>query len=76
MKLTKPQKALAAMIESEGGKILSFKRGRSHLQCDYTFDDTHAFTASLSYGSNKSVDRRWLLNFRAEVRKNKRQLEN
>lgn len=76
MKLTKPQKALTAMIESEGARILSFERGSNHLQCSYTFDDTHAFTASLPYGANKSVDRRWLLNFRAEVRKNKRQLEN
>ncbi len=75
MQLTKPQKTLAAIIESEGGRVMSFKRGSNHLQCDYTFDNSQVFTASLPYGT-KSPDRRWLLNFRISIRKSKRQLEN
>ena len=68
-RLTKPQKTLAAIIESEGGKILSFTAGGSLLKCDYTFDDTHVFTQHLPPAAN--LDRRWILNFRSAIRKTK-----
>lgn len=70
MKLTKPQKTLTAVIESEGGRILSFERGANHLGCDYTFDGKQVFTQRLPYGS-KEIEQRWLRNFRSIVRKTK-----
>jgi hypothetical protein len=70
VKLTKPQKTLTAIIESEGAKILSYERGGAHLKCDYTFDGTHVFTQFLPYGQG-SIDQRWSRNFRSSVRKNK-----
>lgn len=72
--LTKPQKTMAAIIESEGGTILSFERGGNHVQCSFTFDDTHVFTQSMPYGP-KEIERRTLMNFRSTIRKTKRQLE-
>lgn len=68
-RLTKPQKTLAAVIESEGARILSFTAGGSMLKCDYTFDDINVFTQHLPPAAK--LDRRWLLNFRSNVRKSK-----
>lgn len=73
IRLTKPQKTLTAIIESEGARILSLERGGNHIQCSFTFDDNHVFTQSLPYGA-KEVDRRWTMNFRSTIRKTKRQL--
>lgn len=73
LKLTKPQKTLTAIIESEGGTIVDLRKGSNHLQCDYTFDHRHFFTQYLPYGD--SLTRRWEHNFRSTVRKTKRQLE-
>lgn len=73
IRLTKPQKTLVAIMESEGARILSIERGGCHSQVSFTFDDTHVFTQSLPYGA-KEVDRRWAMNFRCNIRKTKRQL--
>jgi hypothetical protein len=76
LRLGKPQKALIAIIETEGGQILSTNKGGDHIAVDYTFDGRNTFTQRIPYGS-KSVDQRWSLNFRTVVRKSKRQhLEN
>ncbi len=75
LKLGKPQKALVAIIESEGAEILSIEKGGNHLKVNYTFDQHHVFTQPLPYGTG-TLDHRWASNMRATVRKNKRHLEN
>lgn len=76
LKLTKPQKVLAAIIESEGGRLLAFHRSnKAGLKVDFTFGASHhVFTQTLPPADNH--DRRWLLNFRSNVRKARRQTEN
>lgn len=68
-RLTKPQKTLAAIIESEGGTIVDFRTGGSHLKVDYTFDHRHFFTQTMPYSS--AIDRRWEANFRRDIRRSK-----
>lgn len=71
-KLTKPQKELAAIIETEGGTIVDVRKGGPHLKVDYTFDHKHFFTQHIPYSS--TLDRRWFCNFRRDVRKSKRSI--
>lgn len=70
--LGKPQKQLIAIIEAEGGEILTCRKGANHIALDFTFDNHHIFTQQIPYGSNLS--NRWANNFRSEVRKCKRKL--
>lgn len=62
---------LAAVIEAEGGTIASCANKKNHLQVRYTFD---GITEHCTYMSrHRSVgDVRATLNFRAELRRNKR----
>ena len=68
-KLTKLQKVLTAIIETEGGRVLAVRNGTNHLACDYTFDNIHTFTQHAPRGG--SVEHRWEKNFRAAVRRTK-----
>lgn len=68
-KLTKIQKAMVAIIESEGGRILDTRQGAKHKRIDYTFDGVHTHTQTLPNG--KSVEHRWERNFRSAIRKTK-----
>ena len=73
-KINKAQKQLLQIIEDEGGTVLSVYRATNHLRVDFTFDQRHVFTQTLP--NSDHPDRRWQLNFRAQVRKTHRQLEN
>ena len=68
-KLTKVQKAMTAIIETEGGRILEVRQGSKHKQISYTFDGVHTHTQTLPSGN--SVDYRWERNFRSAIRKTK-----
>lgn len=68
-KLGKPQKQLVAIIETEGGKILTTRNKGIHIEIDFTFDSHHVFTQYLPHG--KISGGRWEKNFRAAVRKQK-----
>lgn len=69
LKLTKPQKTLTAIIESEGGQVTGFRKGANHLKVDFTHDGVHMHTQLLPYGEITGT--RWLQNFRAAVRRTK-----
>lgn len=73
MRLTKPQKTLVAVIESEGGQILASQPYKAGVKVDYTFDTTHVFSQYLPAGAD--LNRRWLQNFRSEVRKTRKTTE-
>ena len=73
-KLSKHQKRLVAIIEDEGGRIVGLRTGANHFKVDYTFDDRHFFTQHVPYGA-PTAGSRWDKNFRAAVRKTRRQLE-
>lgn len=66
-KLTKPQKVLAAIIESEGAKITAFRKATKHLKVDFTFDNQSFHTQTLPFGD--PIGARWEKNFRAAVRR-------
>jgi hypothetical protein len=67
-KLTKPQKTLAAIIETEGATILAFRKATKHLKVDFTFDQGQSVhTQTLPYGD--PIGSRWEANFRAAVRR-------
>lgn len=66
-KLTKPQKVLAAIIESEGATILAFRKKTNHLVVDFTWDHQSIHTQTLPFGA--PVGARWEKNFRAAVRR-------
>ncbi len=68
-KLGKPQKQLVAIIETEGGNILTTRNKGIHIETDFTFDGHHVFTQYLPHG--KISGGRWEKNFRAAVRKQK-----
>ena len=68
-KLTKVQKVLVAIIESEGGRVIDTRQKTNHVACDYTFDGHHVFTQHMPRGG--SVENRWEKNFRAAVRRAK-----
>ena len=72
-KLTKLQKVLTAIIETEGGRVLAVRNGTNHKLVDFTFDGHYTHTQTLPNGN--SVERRWEMNFRSAVRKTKRQHE-
>lgn len=72
-KLGKPQKALKAIIECEGGTIVATRNKGAHIEVDFTFDQHHVFTQYLPHG--KISGGRWELNFRAAVRKQKASLQ-
>lgn len=69
-RLSKPQKELAAIIETEGGTIIDIRKGGNHLAVDYTFDHRHFFTQHIPHST--SLSPRWSKNFRAAVRQSKR----
>lgn len=70
-KIGKPAKALIAIIESEGARVLATRNATNHLQVDYTFDDHTVFTQHLPRGGSYTGSPRWALNFRAAIRKTK-----
>lgn len=72
-KVTKVQKTLTAIIETEGGTVLGVREGANHQRIDYTFDHHQVHTQTLPRGT--SVEHRWEMNFRSAVRKSKRQHE-
>ena len=71
LRLTKPQKTLTAIIESEGAEVTGFRKGANHLKVDFTFDGVHMHTQHLPYGETTST--RWEKNFRAAIRRTKNQ---
>lgn len=69
-RLLKPQREMLDAITGEGARIVGLRKGGSHILVDYTWDGRQFFTTMLHYGTTSQTARN-VMNFRAQIRRNK-----